>query len=234
MRRSQFLALCTVAFAGCFLGGFLAQIGPGRAYAQYTTFPPGVQTSANIRSDNTLFVPDGGLRLVNGQNRTLGVFTVQAGDAGLVLFDSRGRPSVTILGGQAGSVEINASMGPSIRMSGATAKEGIVMTSNDTTSSLSLRDSVKISGANDGGRMSIGDPKGNQTVRVDSGPEGGRITGYDKAHSTIFEILAKGDSGELSLFKKDSQAGFSAQGSGSAKIVHEKETLWKIPADDKN
>jgi hypothetical protein len=214
----------------------MAQIGPGRAFAQYTTFPPSQngQTGAIIRSDNTLFVPDGGLRLVNGQNRTLGVFTVQAGNAGLALFDSRGRPSVMIMSGQAGSININASDGPTIRMSGQSGRDGVVMSTNDTVSSIKLREAVTLTSANDGGRLTVADTKGSPTVRIVSSAEGGRITGYDKGHSTIFEILTKGDSGELSLYKKDSQAGFTAQGSGSAKIVHDKETLWKIPGDDKN
>jgi|GEM_PF-4360161 len=229
MRRSQFLAFCALGFVGCFLGGFLAQAGPARALAQYQNGV--VPNQVQIRTDATLFIPDNGLRLVNAQNKTLGVIVDQGGNGGIVLLNNQGHPSVMMLAGQAGIVEINAQSGLAIKMNGPSGKNGLELLVTDKSATVKVRDGVAITSGTDGGHVHVMDSKGTVSVRIETGAGGGRIVGSDKGKSTLFELDGKDNEGVLSLFKKDSDAGFKAQGSGSAVIKKDKETLWKIPAD---
>lgn len=233
MRRHQFLAFCAVGFAGCFLGGFVANAGPTRAFAQSQTFP-GNSINPNqvqIRTENTLLIPDGGLRMVNSQNRTLGVILDQGGNGGIVLLNSQGRPSVTMIGGPAGLVELNAQTGPSIKMSGPSGGDSVTLTGGEATASLKLASGLALTSGTDGGHVLVNDGKANQSLRLEASAAGGRIVGFDTAKSSLFELTAKDEEGVLSLSSKNAEPGFQAFGSGSSVIKKDRETIWKIPAD---
>lgn len=233
MRRQQFLAFCAVGFAGCFLGGFVANVGPARANAQSQTFPGNAinPNQVQIRSENILLIPDGGLRMVNAQNRTLGVIVDQGGNGGIVLFNNQGRPSVTMIGGPAGLVEMNAQTGPSIRLTGPSGGESVSLTGGDASASLKLKEGLALTSGTEGGRVLVNDGKANASLRLESSAAGGRIVGFDKAKSSLFELTAKENEGVLSLSSKDAEPGFQAWGSGSSIIKKDRETIWKIPAD---
>lgn len=233
MRRYQFFVFCGVAFVGCFLGGFVGQVGPAAARAQLQTIPNqgGGQVSPNIRNDTYLFIPEGGLRLVNGQNRTLGVITDTGGNGGLVLFNAGGRPSVSIMSGGSGQVIIDANNGPVMRFTDATAKENVLINANQGKPVIKLRDNLVLTSEGDGGRIVLSDVKGNNGLRLDTTSDGGRLTLYDKSHATVGLLIAKPTEGWFGLFDKTAQTGFEASGSGTATISHDKEVLWKIPTD---
>lgn len=227
MSRVQFTLLCAVAFVGCFMGGFLGQSGPLGAFAQSVPqVVPGGQVQ--IRSENTLFVPDAGLRMVNAKNRVLGVISERDGNGGLVLFDAAGRPSVSVMAGPAGFVEINAGA-PVLRVGGPTG-QGVVITANEASASLKLRNGVSLVSADKGGQLSINSAKGAPALQLDS-HNGGTIVGQFEGKSVSFELKSDAEGGLLSLYKEGSEAGFQASGSGSAMVRRDKETLWKVPSD---
>ena len=233
MRRNQFLSFCAIGFVGCFLGGFVAQAGPRPVLAQYQTFPNNqpVNGQVQIRSENTLFVPEGGLRMVNQQNRTLGVILDLGGNGGIVLFNNQGRPSVTLSAGGAGTIEANAQSGPILRVTNPAGTEGVSLSGADGAVGLKVGQGVTVTSGKDGGRIVVNNSKGKASLQMENSASGGHFTGTDHAGSSMFELRAVADSGQLRLFKKDSEPGFEASGTGTATIKQAKEVLWKIPTD---
>ena len=169
--------------------------------------------------------------MVNAQNRTLGVILDRGGNGGIVLLNNQGRPSVTLFAGQAGFVEVNAMTGPEIKVNGPSGKDGVVLSATDSSATVKARDGVALTADNNGGHVSILDSKSILGVKMETSAGGGRIVGYDKSKASLFELSGKDSEGVFSLFKKDSEAGFQAWGSGSAIIKKNKETLWKIPEE---
>lgn len=166
--------------------------------------------------------------MVNAQNRTLGVITDQGGNGGIVLLNASGKPSVTIAAGPGGFIDLNA-VSPAIRVAGANGQEGVTLSATDSSAMMKLRSGVTLSSTNLGGLLTLSTQKGGAALQFDSQAEGGRITGFDSGKATQFELKSDGGEGVLSLFKKESEAGFQARGSGSGEIRREKETLWKVP-----
>lgn len=166
--------------------------------------------------------------MVNAQNRTLGVITDQGGNGGLVFLDASGKPCVTIAAGPGGYIDLNAAS-PAIRVAGANGQEGLTLSATNASATVKLRNGIALTSAAQGGQLTLATAKGSTALQIDAQTEGGRLTGYDSGKSTQFELKSEGGEGVLSLFKKDSEAGFQAHGTGSAEIKREKETLWKVP-----
>ncbi len=234
MRRGQFLTLCIVAFAGCFLGGFLAQAGPQKAWGQLREIPPGDygQMNQNIRNSNQLFVPSGGLRMVDERNRVIGMILNQPSGAGLVLLDGSGRPSVSLLAGGQGQIALNTNANAVIRVSGPAGKDGFSATATDSSVVVKMLQGLELTAANDGGRIFVSNAKGGHGVRIDTTADGGRVTGFDKDQRAIADLSPKGGTAILNLFGKEAKPGFSASGDGSAAVTKGEETLWKVPKDE--
>lgn len=202
--------------------------------AQYQTIPPrpNNQVSGNIRNDNFIQVPDGGLRFVNSQNRTIAMMLEQGGNGGMVFLSSNNRPSISLMSGNTGQMLLDGGNGPAIRFTDAQGKEAVSLNMNQGKPFLKLKDSIMMVAESDGGRIFLKDPQGNNSVRIDTTPDGGRVTGYNKAQATLFMLENKDGEGTVNLLNKDGQTGFRAGGNGTAAVMKDKETIWKVPADN--
>lgn len=228
MRRNQFLALCAVTLVGSTVGGYLARTGPTPAMAQYVV-PPN-NSNQQVRTENALFIPDGGLRMVTGQNRTIGYIGSSNGAATIALFDQRGRPGVLLSGDNGGQVWLQGTS-TSIKL-GNGPDQGVQLSFDGKTATLKLADGAVVTSSNDGGRLQINDARGDARLRLDGPADGGRISGYGKNGIQKFEFKGAGDDGQIDLFGKDGGAGFQARGNGSAAVTVEKKALWKVPATE--
>lgn len=168
--------------------------------------------------------------MVTPTNRVIGVITDQGGNGGIVLINSNGKPSLTMSAGTGGFVDVSAAT-PAIRVLGPNGQEGATLTANDGSASLKLKTGAALSSNNKGGLLLLGTQKGTPGLQLDTQAEGGRLTGFDEGKSMQYELKSKGGEGVLSLFKKDSEAGFQAGGAGSAEVRRDKETVWKVPQD---
>ncbi|MBS1714090.1 MAG: hypothetical protein JST30_07100 [Armatimonadetes bacterium] len=228
MRRNQFLALCAVTLVGSTVGGYLARTGPTPAMAQYVV-PPN-SPNQQVRTENVLFIPDGGLRMVTGQNRTIGFIGSTNGAASIALFDQRGRPGVLLSGDGGGQVSLQG-QSTSVKL-GSGSEAGLQLTFDGRTSTLKLKDGAVLTSSNDGGRFQVNDARGEARLRIDGPAEGGRISGYGRNGVQKFEVKGAAEDGQIDLFGKDGAAGFQAKGNGSASVTAEKKSLWRVPASE--
>lgn len=201
--------------------------------AQLQTFPPqpGNKVPQNIRNDNFLLIPDGGLRLVNGQNRTIGAIVDQGGNGGIVFMNSSNRPSVQILAGNAGQVFVDGGNGPSLRMLDPASKELISLNTLQGRPTIKLKDTLDLVADTDGGRILIKSPQNTNSLRLDNTSDGGRITGFDRSQATLFSLENKNGEGIFTLKDKEGSPGFQAAGTGTASVTKDKEVIWKVPTD---
>lgn len=185
----------------------------------------------NIRSENTLFVPEGGLKIVNARNRVLGMFAESQGNGSLILNNSEGQPAVFIAASSQGIVIVGGTNAPSLTILGPKGTEGVNIAATEREASVVLRGGTKFSSSDSGGRVTLFDPGKVAGIDLAAERSGGRLTLSDSSKKKLFELKCVEGAGSLALFNEEGETGFKAIGSGSAEIQKDKETLWKVPAD---
>jgi hypothetical protein len=230
MNRFQFAAFLLVAFLGCFLGGLVARMGPSEAHAQVA--PTNPRQIPGIRNEDVLFVPNGGLRIVDYSNRLLGMLGEQGGGTFLTLMDSSGRPSVSILAGPGGQAVISCQSSASLKVMAGTGAQTATLEASSAGPSLQLGNLVTLTGTTDGGRVTVNDRQGQAALRLDSTSEGGRLVGQARGGKTLFEMMGGADGGRLTLRSSDGQAGFQAVAGAQILLSKGDKTLFRAPSDE--
>jgi hypothetical protein len=226
MSRSQFAAFLAVAFAGCFFGGLLARLGPESLQAQVV--PSNPRQVPGIRNEDVLFVPNGGLRIVDENNRLLGWLGEQGGGTSLVLMDSAGRPSVSVLAGPAGQAVLSGQGSASLRLSAGTGNQVVAIESGGSGPSVHIGNLVTLAGTGDGGRIVVSDRQGRSLLRLESSAEGGRLTGNRSDGKSAFEMAG----GSLTLRSPDGRVGFQAVAGSHVSVAKGDKTLFRAPSEE--
>ena len=222
MKPLQFLAFCSCAFAGCLIGSWIALTPRTTASAQ-------IRSGTNqVTVNETLVVPDGGLRIVDMRQRPLGYFGITQNGLSLVLLSRNGTPSVTMEGGPGGQVVVganNTTAGVSaVSQGGATAnlvasQQGarVEMIKQDRSIKLNLTDdaAITMSGRN------------NQNVfSVTTLTEGGQIRLMNRSGKEVFDVSSSLEQGKLKLSSAQDSTRLEADGKGNLAIMKGNEVIW--------
>jgi hypothetical protein len=230
MSRTQFAAFLAVSFVGCFLGGLVARLGPEDAHAQLA--PTNPRQIPGIRNEDVLFVPNGGLRIVDYNNRVLGLLGEQGGGASLILMDSNGRPSVSILAGSGGQAVLSAQGPASLKLSPAGGKQTATLEAAASGPSLLLGSLVSMGASGDGGKVHVNEPQGRPALRMEAATDGGRVVGQNRGGKTLYEIMGGSDGGQVTLRTSDGGAGFQAVAGSRISLTKGEKTLFKAPVEE--
>jgi hypothetical protein len=222
MKPLQFLAFCSCAFAGCLIGSWIALTPRTTASAQ-------IRSGTNqVTVNETLVVPDGGLRIVDMRQRPLGYFGITQNGLSLVLLSRNGTPSVTMEGGPGGQVVVganNTTAGVSaVSQGGATAnlvasQQGarVEMIKQDRSIKLNLTDdaAITMSGRN------------NQNVfSVTTLTEGGQLRLMNRSGKEVFDVSSSLEQGKLKLSSAQDSTRLEADGKGNLAIMKGNEVIW--------
>lgn len=222
MKSLQFLALCACALLGSLAGSWIALTPKVEAQAQVRS------GAAQVTVNETLIVPDGGLRIVDMRQRPLGYFGVTQNGLSLVLFGRNGSPSVTLEGGSGGQVIVGAS----------STTAGISMASqNGNTANLVATQQgarMELIKQNRAIKLNLGDDttfslsgRTNQPLfSINSLPEGGQIRLFNAAGKEAMEISSSNESGKVKLSGPQGGTKLEADGRGQITILKGSDLLW--------
>lgn len=228
MSRMQFLGFACALSVGAFGGAFVAMRPTATALAQPIQDPGGVQ----VQMQDWLFVPSGGLRLVNERGQVLGVIGQEGGNARLTLLDSAGLPSIVLaagVGGQA-TVATDAQGGLiDLRSRSGTQRGSLVVAGQ--SSRLVLNSAVNAGaevGAGTESTLLLKDARNPKGVFAQSGPEGGQVL-LAGPNKTLLELLATRQGGRAQLMDGKGEPTVLLSGEGRLGVLSGKQTVWQAP-----
>lgn len=222
MKPLQFLAFCSCAFAGCLVGSWIALSPKTTASAQIRS------GTTQVTVNETLVVPDGGLRIVDMRQRPLGYFGITQNGLSLVLLNRNGAPSVTMEGGVGGQVIVGASgttAGVSaVGQGGATAN--LVATQQGARVEMIKQDrSIKLNLTDDSSLTMSG--RTNQNLfSVSTLPEGGQIRLMNRNGKEVFDVASSNEAGKLKVSSAQDGMRVEADGKGGLAIMKGNEVVW--------
>jgi len=224
MKTTQFAILAMTAFAGCFLGAWMA-LRPMPVQAQ------------QVRADEYLNIPNGGLRMQNSRGRVLGVISDQNGNGALTLFAEDGSPSIQISSGSGGRVALGVNSGVGGLVVDGASGESIKVLAQNGKSSVSVgsaKASIQITG---GSENSILIPGADGAAQIDlrSTSDGGtlKINGGGKS---LIEIMSSAGRGRLNINGSDAGS-VKIDGAGLLEILQQGRSVFAAPpktADSKS
>lgn len=216
MKTTQFAILAIIAFAGCFSGAWIA-LRPMPVQAQ------------QVRADEYLNIPNGGLRMQNSRGRILGVISEQNGSGALTLFADDGTPSIQISAGSGGKVALGVNSGVGGLVIDGASGESIRVLAQNGKSSVSVgsgKTNVQITG---GSENSILIPGADGAAQIDlrSTSDGGalKINGGGK---TLVEVISSAGRGRVNVNGSDAGA-VKIDGSGLFEILQQGRSVFAAP-----
>lgn len=222
MKPFQFLAFCSCAFAGCLVGSWIALSPKTTASAQIR--PSTTQVTVN----ETLVVPDGGLRIVDMRQRPLGYFGITQNGLSLVLLSRNGTPSVTMEGGPGGQVIVGASgttAGVSaVSQAGATAN--LIASQQGARVEMIRQDrSIKLNLTDDSSFAMSG--RTNQNIfTLSTLADGGQLKLMNRTGKEVFDVSSGLETGKLKLSSTQDTTRLEADGKGGLAIMKGNEVIW--------
>ena len=222
MKSLQFLALCVCALLGSLAGSWIALTPRTEAMAQVRS------GAAQVTVNETLIVPDGGLRIVDMRQRPLGYFGITQNGLSLVLFGRNGTPSVTLEGGVGGQVIVGAnSTTAGISMSsqsGSTAN--LVATQQGARMELVKQNkSIKLNLGEDT-TFALTGRTGKPMFSINTLTEGGQIRLFSVAGKEALDISSTNEAGKLRLSGLLDGSKLEADGRGQVSISRAGQLLW--------
>ncbi len=222
MKPIQFLAFCSCAFAGCLIGSWVALSPKTTASAQIRS------GTTQVTVNETLVVPDGGLRIVDMRQRPLGFFGITQNGLSLVLLSRNGTPSVTMEGGPGGQVIVGASATTAgvsaVGQGGATAN--LVATQQGARVEMIKQDrSIKLN-LNDDSAFTMSGRTNQNLFSVTATPEGGQVRLMNRAGKEVFEAASSLETGKMKLSSAKDSTRIEADGKGGLTIMRGNEVIW--------
>lgn len=109
MKTLPLALVCFSAFAGCLAGSWLALRPALAAHAQTVVVGPNPRQGTSVTVEDSLTIPDGGLRLTDMRRNTVGYFAVTENGLSLIMLNRQGQPGVRLEAGGAGQVILGSS-----------------------------------------------------------------------------------------------------------------------------
>lgn len=224
MKTLQFAALCAACFAGCLVGSWLALRPTVTALAQIRPVDPSLQP----RTDDKLFIPNGGLPIVGANNRPLGFISATANGASLTLLASNGRPGVRLEAGSAGMVTLGASgqeAGLAVTTDRGARLSSLVSSSGIRQEFVQGERTLKLELGADASLSIPG--RGNDPVfEVKGLVDGASLQMRSRQGTELINLSTNLDQGTASLSSIKEKTRLLFTGRGEASAVKEGKTLW--------
>ena len=187
MNGLQYAGLLAAVAGGCYFGSLAANRQPIEAAAQNRQNPP-----SNVTNSDFLFVPNGGLRMVNESGQVVGMISSRAGATSLSLM-AGGRPSITLTAGTEARINLGVSAnGSGLQVesrSGAMAQAVVSGNEGFLTAGRNSRSLIKITGSS---RPSISIPNsaGKDVIRLESEAAGPQLLMSRNGGTPLINIRA--------------------------------------------
>lgn len=226
MKIWQFSVLTAAVFAGCFGGAWFAT-RPMTANAQYR----GNNQQQQIQLQDILFVPSGGLRLVNENGRVLGMIGERNGSGFLVLNSPTG-PSVNIYGGPNGRLEAGVGQGAAVfKLENGNMGMEFTATNANVAAQIGNTGSpgVQMTANNNGGEIKVNGRSNVMAARMIAQASGGRIEVANQRGQTLLEMLADGNGGTVTATGSTAGNSASVTGQGKFTVTKDGQVAWTAP-----
>lgn len=219
MKIGQYAGLLATVFAGCAFGAWAA-LKPQVAHAQIN----------NIRTEEYMTIPNGGLQMRNGQGRVIGMIGESGGAGMIALFGPNGKPSVQIFGGSGGEVSLGVTAASSgLEVIGSTGEKAQVITQGGT---------AMVSAGNEsrstqmmGGRESkfvLSNAQGNPALELQSTVEGAYLRLFG-AGKPLVDVSSSSTKGFLRLMAREGETDVALDGAGIMQINRQGQAIFKAP-----
>ncbi len=226
MKIWQFSALTAAAFAGCFGGAWLAT-RPMTAHAQYRMNP-----QQQIQMQDILFVPSGGLRMVNENGRVLGMIGERNG-SGFIVLNSPTGPSVNLYGGAGGRLEAGVGQGAAVfKLENGNMGMEFTATNANVTAQIGNTGSpgVQMTANGNGGEVKVNGRSNVMAARMIAQAAGGRVEIANQRGQTLLELLADGNGGMVTATGATPGTAASVSGQGKFTLTKDGQVAWTVPS----
>ncbi len=223
MKTAQYLGLLATVFTGCALGAWMA-LRPQVAHAQVN----------NVRTEEYLSIPNGGLQLRTNQGRVIGMIGESGGSGMIALFASDGKPSLQLFGGTGGQISLGTAGGSSgLHIKGPKDEQAQLLAQGGSSwvSVGTSKSSAQLTGGQDF-RLMLPNGQGRPVAELQSTVEGAflRLSGANKA---MVEVNSSSTRGLMKLFAREGETEVSLDGMGTIQISKENLPLFKAPLPPK-